>query len=75
VLKPNGRATNRCPSHAQVATFTDRGIQLKVYARPRGRDGFAFKHPEGGYVVYDAPSKQFRNDTRRRVLVATWCLA
>jgi ABC-type amino acid transport substrate-binding protein len=74
VLKPGQRTANPCRGHAQVAAFTDTAVSLKIGSRPTGRQGFTFAHPSGGYVIYDAPRKQFFNDTRRRVLVAAWCI-
>jgi hypothetical protein len=74
VLEP-GRTGGKFPCRAtgEVAAFTDTGVRLRTGPRPGGRDGFTFAHPRGGYVVYDAAAKRFRNDTRRRVLVAAWC--
>jgi hypothetical protein len=76
-VKPGSKAripARLCPSpHMTVDAFTGTGLSMRVSLRPGGRDGFVWTHTAGGYVVFDAASRTFRNGTRRTVLATAWC--
>lgn len=71
-LSPGQRAPmlTGCPANVVVQDW--QGRYLRAEGRPSGRDGFVWK-AAGGYLVLRADKGYYLNDSRRSVIVQTWC--